>query len=325
MIKLAAVAGSLGVFACGHPVVTAPSPAGCPSATQVALAQWNPRVIGSPAYAGGPRDAGWLVRLGFRGGDDPLGPRPGPVPGYEIAKLGLGPLPDTVWLLRPALAPCPARVTGYLAERVDDGPVSVRISAVLAGCAPPGADERWPTAWISFAPTAPTGCALETPVRVGERRGVDPGDGTFTIPPRTDGSDLPAVWELAAPTEPCPDCETLWAIDTVAAEPAISAVTVTDLGPGADACAREAHARFGVYATPKDGAPIAIPLDGALDLVGALVDPRGARVVLAAGVDRWAAHDLAADGVAGDHRTVQYYLAPEEDGPWQSLAPYCGP
>ena len=298
------------IVGCGVPVVTTPTPSGCPSAAAVALAQWNPRtVVGSPPYRGTPKDAAWLVRLGYRddGADD--APDPGAVPGYELAKLGLGPLPDQVWLLRPGLAPCPSRVTGYVAERIDDGPVSIRISAVLAGCAAPLDDERWPTAWISFAGAPPIGCRVEVPAA------------------RTTSAEvLPDAWEPGAPTEPCDDCTRSWALDAIDGEPAIDAVTVTDLAPAATACDAVHHDTYTIYAEPKDAPPVALALPtAAVDLAGALIDPSGLRAVLAIGVDTWAAYDVGADGALGAGRTVQHFIAHEEDGRWHSLAESCGP
>lgn|GEM_PF-3373115 len=328
MSKLAALWPLL-LLGCGAAARIDAAPRGCPDATAVALAQWSPRTVaGSPPHRGTPKDAAWLVRLGFRevGADD--APDPGPVPGYQLAKLGLGPLPTDVWFLRPGLAPCPAKVTGYVAERVEDGVPIIRLSAVLAGCAAPADDEPWTAGWISFEGVEPVGCRLELPARIGARVGVAAADGTFAIPPLTVETTLPEVWDLAVPVADCAGCETLWSVDAVAvADPAISAVTITDVVPGiAAACELDARTSYGWFATPSAGAaPVRLDLPEAYDLAGALVDPRGTRAVLAIGVDRWAAYDLGADGALGAGRAVTYTTVSEEDLLWHSLAPYCGP
>jgi hypothetical protein len=324
MIKAAAAALACLAFACKGAATPAPPAAGCPPASGVALAQWS----GGNAYQGTPEEPAWLVRLGFRPGDyeheDALHPAPGPVPSYEISKLGLGPLPDQVWLFRPGAAPCPAKVASYVSERVDDGPISARISAVLTGCPAPAADETYPQAWISFAGGEPTGCELRVPVRTGQRTGVFDDDNTYSVAPLTAETELPAAWQSVAPDTDCGDgCAVLWAVDTVDSDPSISSVTITHLTLGPDACALEFTDRHGIYATAKDAAPTPLPLSPELALDGVLVDTRGPRVVLASGIDRWEVLDL--DGATAPARSVQFFLRNEEDILWHSMAPYCGP
>lgn len=333
-LTIAVLVGSASLLACGGPSNRGTPPGGCPPAEAVAFAQWSP----GGAHAGAPAEDAWLVRLGYRDvpgehGDDevPAPPTepvlaPGPLPGYDVAKLGLGPLPPTVWLLRAGLPPCAAQVTGHVVERFEDGPISHAISAVLAGCPGP-TDDSYAVGWISFAGGEPKDCRVELPAEVSRRTGVESEDGKYTIDPSGE-SVVPAPWQVAMPQEPCDNCAQLWSIETVAGDPAISAVIVTDvvlpIDPEGGACNLETHTHFGIYATPKDGAPVPIPLED-VSLYGALVDTRGARVVLGAGVDHWAVADVAADGTPGASRTVQFFLKHEEDSLWHSMAPYCGP
>lgn len=322
------VASSL--FACGGAPARDSPPGGCPPAGAIAFAQWNPRTItGSPEWQGQPKDAVWLVRLGFRPGDAVDAPAPGAMQGYEVAKLGLGPLPDQVWLLRAGVATCAARVTGYVAERVDEtGVPQLRISAVLSGCATSSADDdAWQPAWVSLAGVEPIGCSVVAPAPAGERTGTSDGEDRFTIAPLTDATALPAAWTLAGPTEACPGCERLWSISTTPSEPAVSVVTVSDVVPGdGDACSLEHRDAYGFYVTVAGAAPTRLPLEvDFLDLAGVLVDSLGTRVVLAVGPDTWVAHDLLGDGTLGNGRTVQYYQAHPESGMWHAMTPYCGP
>lgn len=319
------LAFAIGLAACGPTVHQAPAPEGCPPADLVALTSWNPRATAAPPYQGTPREAAWLVRLGFRSEDAVDAPRPGPLPAYEVAKLGLGPLPEKVWLLRPALAPCPAKVTGYVVERIDDGAdVSLRISAMLTGCPAPADGDEWPRAWISFAAGEPTGCEVHLPAPVGARTGAETSD-TFTVPAATPESALPEVWAAFAP-DACEGCETLWSESAIAGEPAVSVVTITQIAPGhTGACDVEHTDSYGIYATPTGGTPAKLALADDVDLDATLADKRGTRVILTSGVDTWAAHDLSTDGTLGTGRVVRHFIAHPEDNLWHSLAPYCGP
>lgn len=305
------------IAGCGGVTPTAPAARGCPPATAVAMARWDE----PGAWPGSARTAGYRVPLGFRWDGDPTAPAPGPLPGYEVAKLGLGPLPPTLWLLRPGLAPCPAQVTGYLTERVDVGPISLAVVATLAGCAP--ADDLTAPAWVSLVATEPVGCRLETPAPVGART-ADTTDGGFVVAPATE--DVPAPWAGLDPDELCAGaCERLWSVAAIASEPALAAVTISDVGAEGEVCAREAHTRFGIFATPVGQPPVEIATSAVVDLVGALVDDVGARVVLTHGVDTWEAIDVGPDGATGGRRLVQYEVAHEEDGLRHSLGPDCGP
>ena len=61
----------------------------------------------------------------------------------------------------------------------------------------------------------------------------------------------------------------------------------------------------------------------AMDIVGALHDGGGNRVVLAVGLDDWSAYDVGTDGRLGDGRTVQYFVARAGDRLPDALAPAC--
>ncbi|MEZ4402081.1 MAG: hypothetical protein R3B06_18790 [Kofleriaceae bacterium] len=307
----------LAAAACAGGTARAPADLGCPSASGVALAMWDvPDGGGAGSYQ---------VRLGFRGVDDPTAPPPGPLAAYQVATLGLGPLPGAVWLLRPALPPCLARVAGYRVDLVDVGPRSLMVSAELADCPPPPAVAERALAWVTLDGRAPAECRLEVPVEVGARRATPTADG-FAIAPLTEATALPAAWAAVAPTEPCADCERLWAVASTATAPVVSDVIITDVAPGPDACAVEVHDRAGLFATPIGKPPVALATpSGPTVLVGALVDRGGTRVVLAAAADRWEAIDLTADGATGAARSVQFYVASEEDGVIRSLGPACGP
>jgi hypothetical protein len=321
-MKLAAAA-SLVLIACGAPARTQPAgERGCPPAASVALASWHvDRLHGGATYPGSPKVSTWLVELGYRAGDADDAPDPGPIERYEIAKLGLGPLPDDVWLLRPGLAPCAARITGYVAERLDT-PAWMRISAVLAGCPGPIEDDDWQLAWVSFDGAEPAGCRVLEPIDRGERLGVRGPAFDFTIPPLTAETTLPDRWD-AVLDPPCDGCQTLWRLDATDGDPAIAELTVSDVEPIVDACAIVHHDHHGFYAVPEKGAPVAIPLGPDLQLVGALADARGVHVVLAAGIDSWAVYDVDADGVTGFGRTVQV-APPDDDNPlWSQLVPGC--
>lgn len=302
---------------------------GCPGAMAIDLAQWAaPR----PPDDSGKTAPAWLVRLGHRV-PGPDAPEPGPLPAYVVAKLGLGPLPPTVWLLRAGERACRGQIAGYVAELVDDGPRSIMISAVLTGC--PGAAESYARGWVSLDEHEPLGCEVRLPEAVGERVG-ETSEAGFTVAPETDASRLPDAWQDATPEGACDaPCETLWSIATVPGEPALHAVLVSEVVPNADACMVDDRSAFGLYATTPDGAQHLLrgpTVDASgwapltyTTLAGALHDGAGNRVVLAVGLDDWSAYDLAADGSLGAGRTVQFFVAHEEDSLHLSLAPDCGP
>lgn len=336
------ILGSLSLAGCGGPTTQATPRGGCPSAETVALATWNPGGD-EPQYQGSPVEPAWLVRLGYREpaggrwGDDEGAPasstepvlEAGPVQGYDIAKLGLGPLPGEVWLLRPELPACLGKIAGYVAVLYEDGPRSLGISAVLTGCPGP-TDDNFELGWISFAGGDPTGCSLVLPEKGTERAGAEADEGVFSIE-RAEVNRIPSPWESTVPDEPCANCEQLWSVSAVSAEtgPVVAQVIVTDVVPPADdtpasACELETHTRAGIYAVGESGPPVHLGLED-VGLHGALVDTRGVRVALGTGIDRWAAVDVLPDARPGASRTVQYFIAHEEDSLWLSMAPYCGP
>ena len=317
------------VVGCGGPGLRLPAPGGCPAAAHLGFAQWAaPR----PPDDKGTPDAAWLVRLGHRV-PAPGVPEAGPLHAYEVKRLGLGPLPPVVWLMRPGAAPCRGAIGGYVAELVDDGPRSIMISAILTGC--PGSGETVARGWVALGGDEPTGCEVRLPEPAGARLGQESEAG-FTVAPATEATRLPeALQQLTLAGACAAPCELLWSRETIAGDPALHAVVITRVVPGADACNLEVSNEHGLYATGPDGAlrllrgPEAddggwAPL-GYTTLAGALHDATGNRVVLAVGLDDWSAYDVDSDGRLGDGRTVQYFVAHEEDNLHLSLAPYCGP
>lgn len=326
-MKFDASLAVLALAGCGGVAHTQSTQGGCPSAAQVGFAQWA-----RPQPAKGDRavDAAWLIRLGERAAG-PGAPEPGPLQGYEVAKLGLGPLPPTVWLLRAGAPACAGTIAGYVAERVEDGPPSIMISAVLTGC--PAGAEPYARGWISLASAEPVGCEVRLPEADGARRADDPG-GVVTVAAETEATRLPDRWLPFAPAGACAaPCTTLWSVETIAGTPALHALQIADVEPGPAACARAEDRAAGLYATATDGS--LHPLRGAAvdasgwaplaetTLAGALHDGGGNRVVLAVGLDDWSAYDVSADGALGDGRTVQYFVARTGDRLPDALAPTC--
>ena len=280
--------------ACGGPASTSPGATGCPPATAVALARWH-----DADRVGETGD--YRVPLGYRAAETPDTPVPGPVPSFVMSRLGLGPLPPSVWLLRPGVAPCAAQIAGYVAERrIDrDGGDGVELAAVLSGCAAP--DDDAALAWVSLVGAEPTGCRLVAPARVDARVASFDGDA-FALP---EPAPLPEAWAaLVTPAECDAPCERLWSIDELAGAPLLTEVVVTELESNLDVCAVAPVDRGGVFATVAGGAPIAIPLPLGIALDGALVDDSGTRVVLGRSASQWVAVDLFADGQPGARREV---------------------
>jgi hypothetical protein len=279
------------------------------------MAQWTE----VSTQRGSPHVPTWLVALGARDAAAVDAPAPGPMPSYEIAKLGLGPLPDSVALMQVGKPNCVGKVTGYLAIATDDPPGRT-IAATVEGCPAPTADDSG-LAWIAIAGAPPLGCELRTPTRRSEHVGSGDGDDFRVDEP---SATLDDAWRALA-SAPCDDCDRLWTVDTIDTTPAISSVTITDLAPGSRACDRAHGDTSGVYTRDTADLVHAIPPATPSVLVGALSDPRGLRVALFAGAGTWEAIDIAGDGTPAAHRSVTYLVARDEQAWWPSLAPHCEP
>ena len=313
-MRPALITSSLVAFAaaaCGAPISSSPGATGCPSATAVALAVWH-----EGARVG--QTGSYHVPIGYRAAETPDTPAPGAVPTFVMARLGLGPLPPTVWLLRPGVAPCSTQIAGYVAERrVDrDGAIGVELAAVLDDACGAPEDAAAP-AWVSLVGAEPAGCRLVAPTRLDARVASFDGEA-FALP---EPAPLPEAWAAVAPEVCDAPCERLWSIDEIAGAPALHEVVVTELESNLDACAVVPVDRGGVFATAADGAPIAIPTPLGIGLDGALVDDRGTRVVLGRSASQWLAIDLGPDGQPGPRREVT--ITSGADQLARSHAPAC--
>ena len=275
----------IAVAACGGPAVPMQPPTACPPALAVAPAQLD--------------DDGYRIELAWRGIASPDTPAPGDVPGYVIARLGLGPLPASLWLMRPDRPACPARIAGYRAEPLDDGVV---LTARLDGCA--GADAA-ATAWASLVGTDPTACQVLAPTQ--QTSDGAPPDAEAPA----DDAPLPTPWDARLPP-PCDGCTRRWALATIAGTPALGALTALDTDPGADADATCTRAIIAAGAAPGP-----LTETRGVALVGALADAAGTRVALFVGPTRWEVVDVDAEGRAGARRTVDTGPAatPDPDAP----------
>jgi|JI10StandDraft_1071094.scaffolds.fasta_scaffold04899_16 hypothetical protein len=316
-VTVAACAAGLAVAACGGPAVPMQPPAACPPALAVA-----PAILDEDGYR---------VDLAWRGAAAPDTPPAGDVPGYVIARLGLGPLPAALWLLRVDQPACQARIAGYRATPLDDGVV---LSARLDGCA---GDEAAAVAWASLVGTDPTACRVVTPVqtRGGDAPGaddpaaadppaVDPAAEAPLAPPRDDvAAALPEAWDARLPA-PCDGCARRWTLDAIAGTPALGAVVAIDTVPAEladpadpDPAAAPTSCARAVIAAGTRAAPLSDTRDVAL--VGALADAAGTRVALLRGPARWEVIDVDAEGRPGARRTVDVGPPPPD------LTPPCAP
>ena len=293
------------IAACGGPAVPVQPPTACPPALAVAPATLD--------------DDGYRVDLAWRSAATPDTPAPGDVPGYVIARLGLGPLPASLWLLRADQPACQARIAGYRADPLDDGVV---LSARLDGC--DGADAA-ATAWASLVGTDPTACRVLTPTRQtseGEPMAVDappPAEPPPARPaePAADAADLPAAWDARLPP-PCDGCTRRWTLDTIAGTPTLGAVSVVETVPEAADAAEATCARVMIAAGT---APRPLSETRGVALVGALADATGTRVALLAGPGRWEVVDVDAEGRAGARRTVDTGPEPAPEAAPAACAP----
>lgn len=300
MIGRAASLAVIAAAACGGPAVPMQPPTACPPALAVAPARLD--------------DDGYRIELAWRGAAAPDTPTAGPVPGYVIARLGLGPLPASLWLLRPGLPACQARIAGYRADPLDDGVV---LTARLDGC--DGGDAA-PIAWASLVGTDPSACQVLTPTR--ETNASAPPDEAppDEAPPDEALPDEapPAPWDARLP-QTCDGCTRRWTLDAIAGTPALAAVSAIDTDPAAEpADATCARATFAAGAEPRP-----LTETRGVALVGALADATGTRVVLLAGPARWEVIDVDAEGRTGARRTVD--TGPDPDAPDADAPATCAP
>ncbi|MBL8625217.1 MAG: hypothetical protein JNK64_28160 [Myxococcales bacterium] len=300
MIGRAASLAVIAAAACGGPAVPMQPPTACPPALAVAPALLD--------------DDGYRVELAWRSAATPDTPAPGDVPGYVIARLGLGPLPASLWLMRPDQPACQARIAGYRAEPLDDGVV---LTARLDGC--DGADAA-ATAWASLVGTDPTACRVLVPTQqTSDGAPPDaeapadraPADDAPADDAPADDVPLPTPWDARLPP-PCDGCTRRWTLATIAGTPALGAVTALDTDLDAEADATCTRAIIAAGAEPRP-----LTETRGVALVGALADAAGTRVALFAGPTRWEVVDVDAEGRAGARRTVDTgpEAAPDPDAP----------
>lgn len=300
----------------------------CPHASAVRYASWAvPSATDLPYLAPGlPTTGFWSIPIGYRIVDDGA-PEAGPMTPEALATFGLEAVPSDLFVLRAGAAPCRARVSGYVAELIEDGLANVRVSAISTDCQ---ASEARAIGWVT--PGDPSGCEVVTPTRLGIVELVYDDAGT-RMPPIV--APVPAPYAAVIPPATCtPPCQTLWRIDVADGPTDVAEIWIDRITPGdpAEPCGwTEIESTPGLYAVGQDGVAHAMPYpddDGyerAMTLAGVLRDGSGTRVVLFTTHAAWGAFELTPESRLGEGRLVQTFVPNEEDGEYRSLAPYCGP
>ncbi len=304
---------------------TAPPPippgAGCPSAANVYVASY----VTQEADKG---RSGWVLPL------HSMKVEPGAaVPDYQqldeaaASISGVPPAPTgNLWLVTGTGAPCPVKLGGHYAAKIDGPPASLSYGIEIDGCPAPADPDASGVVMVSME--TPSGCLFQTPQPVASRLG-EMVDQKWQKPAKE--TPIPLVLGPLVPAHDCqvPACEQLWSIGEVdvANQPVAwaGAVNWLTVGDPDKPCDWKAERFSGFFVPGPDGKPIAVTegQDHSLALSTVFVDHSGAKVALAEGPGEYATYDLAAGKAPLGHH-VTWMLAPPEA--WESidhLGPVC--
>ncbi len=235
-----------------------------------------------------------------------------------------------VWLVAGG-APCQARIgTAYVAKLDGELP-SLSYGYELDGCPAPS-DPQEGSGVLLVSQEAPTGCSFAQPHPVAQRLGAMDARQQWQKPERE--TPIPPALVGALPKHDCvaPGCEALWAIaqievnnQPVAWAGALNWLTV---GEVAKQCTWP-ESRFSGFFVPGDagGPPVQVTegqvADHPLALSAALVDSKGAKLLIADGPGEYATYDLSPGKATLGHHIV-WMRAPEDA--WKvidHLGPVC--
>ncbi len=224
-----------------------------------------------------------------------------------------------IWLVAGG-APCLAKVGSAYAAKIEGPPASLSYGYEIDGCAAP-TDPQEGSGIVMVSQESPTSCTFEQPRPVAQRLGAMNAQQQWQKPEHE--TAIPPALVPLVPKHECtaPGCETLWAIAEidVANQPvawagAMNWLTVGDL---AKQCEWKAERFSGFFIPGADAAAAPVQVtegqspDHPLALSAALVDPKGARVLIADGPGEYATYDVTpGKAVLGHH--VAWMNAPAD-------------
>jgi hypothetical protein len=307
------------------PTMPPPQPpsAGCPAASEIYVASYLTQEPGKGR-------SGWVLPMQAM----PLAANQQVIDYQAVDQAtalatGIAAAPaGNLWLVAGG-APCQARIGGAYLAKVDGPPASVSVGYELEGCPGP-TDPQEGSGVLMVSQEPPSGCTFEQPRPMAQRLGAMDAKQQWHEPERE--TPIPPVLVPALPKHDCaaPGCESLWAIAQIEVnnQPVAWAGALNWLAVGdpATQCAWQA-ARFSGFFVPGDAGaqPVHVTegqsAEHPLALSAALVDSRGARVLIADGPGEYATYDLSPGKATLGHHVV-WMSAPEDA--W-SMIDHLGP
>ncbi|GEM_PF-1482342 len=312
-----------------NPGTTTPPPqppsAGCPAAADVYVASY---VTQDP----GKGRTGWVLPMHAM----PVASNQ-QVADYQsidpatASGSGIGAAPaGNIWLVA-AGQPCQARIGGSYAAKIEGPPTSLSYGYEIEGCPAP-TDPQEGSGVIMVSQEAPSGCTFEQPRPIAQRLGAMDAKQQWQKPEHE--TPIPPALVPALPKHECvaPGCESLWAIAEIDANnlPVAWAGALNWLAVGdiAKQCEWQAERFSGFYVPGEAGGPPVQVMEGQsadhpLALSAALVDSKGAKVLIADGPGEYATYDLSPGKATLGHH-ITWMSAPDES--WKMidhLGPVC--